>query len=160
LCRAPHFEPSSVFLRQTAARSLVNDWQNDFRLDGINDNIEFYGGNYTLTNAAIVPPPDAIEEFTLQSGDSSAEFGHSTGGVINAAIKSGTNSLHGDPWEYVRNNDLNANYFFNNVNGVAKPRPEYHQNLFGFTVGGPVLIPHVVHGEDRLFWFADYQGVT
>ena len=105
-------------------------------------------------------PPDAIEEFTLQSGDSSAEFGHSTGGVINAAIKSGTNSLHGDPWEYVRNNDLNANYFFNNVNGVAKPRPEYHQNLFGFTVGGPVLIPHVVHGEDRLFWFADYQGVT
>ena len=136
----------------------VNNWQNDFRLDGINDNIEVYGGNYTLTNAAIVPPPDAIQEFTLQSGDFSAEFGHSTGGIINAAIKSGGNELHGDVWEYLRNNDLNANYFFNNNNGVAKPIPEYHQNLFGFTAGGPVLIPHVVRGKNRLFWFADYQG--
>ena len=136
----------------------VNNWQNDFRLDGINNNIEVYGGNYTLTNAAIVPPPDAIQEFTLQSGDASAEFGHSTGGVVNAAIKSGTNQFHGDVWEYFRNNDLNANYFFNNTNGVAKPIPEYHQNLFGFTAGGPVLIPHVIEGKNRLFWFADYQG--
>ena len=91
----------------------VDEWQNDFRLNGINDNIEFYGGNYTGTNAAIVPPPDAIQEFTLQSGDFNAEFGHSTGGVINASLKSGTNGVHGDLWEYARNNDLNANYFFN-----------------------------------------------
>ena len=133
-------------------------WQNDFRLDGINDNIEFYGGNYTLTNAAIVPPPDAVQEFKLQSGDFNAEFGHSTGGVINAEIKSGTNQLHGDLWEYVRNNDLNANYFFNTNNGVAKPIPSYHQNLFGLTAGGPVLIPHVIDGKNRLFWFFDYQG--
>jgi hypothetical protein len=140
----------------------VNDWQNDFRLNGINDNIEIYGGNYTGTNAAIVPPPDAIQEFTLQSGDFNAEFGHSTGGVINAALKSGTNSLHGDLWEYVRNNDLNANYFFNRTcsGGVCKagPVPSYHQNLFGFTAGGPVIIPHAIHGKNRLFWFADYQG--
>lgn len=133
-------------------------WQNDFRLDGINDNIEFYGGNYTLTNAAIVPPPDAVQEFTLQSGDFNAEFGHSTGGVINASIKSGTNQMHGDLWEYVRNNDLNANYFFNTTNGVAKPIPSYHQNLFGVTAGGPVLIPHVYDGRDKTFWFFDYQG--
>jgi hypothetical protein len=133
-------------------------WQNDFRLDGINDNIEFYGGNYTLTNAAIVPPPDAVQEFTLQSGDFNAEFGHSTGGVVNAEIKSGTNHLHGDIWEYVRNNDLNANYYFNTANGVAKPIPDYHQNLFGVTAGGPVLIPHVINGQNRTFWFFDYQG--
>ena len=136
----------------------TNIWQNDFRLDGINDNIEFYGGNYTLTNAAIVPPPDAVQEFTLQSGDFNAEFGHSTGGVVNAAIKSGTNGLHGDLWEYVRNNDLNANYYFNNTNGVAKPIPEYHQNLFGVTAGGPILIPHILNGKDKTFWFFDYQG--
>ncbi len=140
----------------------VDEWQNDFRLDGINDNIEIYGGNYTGTNAAIVPPPDAIQEFTLQSGDFNAEFGHSTGGVINASLKSGTNGLHGDVWEYVRNNDLNANYFFNRAcsNGVctSNPIPSYHQNLFGFTAGGPVVIPGVVHGKNRLFWFADYQG--
>ena len=91
----------------------VDEWQNDFRLNGINDNIEIYGGNYTLTNAAIVPPPDALQEFTLQAGDFNAEFGHSTGGVVNASIKSGTNGVHGDLWEYVRNDDLNANYFFN-----------------------------------------------
>jgi hypothetical protein len=62
----------------------------------------------------------------------------------------------------VRNNDLNANYFFNRNcnNGVctANPIPSYHQNLFGFTAGGPVIIPGVVHGKNRLFWFADYQG--
>jgi hypothetical protein len=132
----------------------VDEWQNDFRLNGINDNIEFYGGNYTGTNAAIVPPPDAVQEFTLQSGNFSAELGHSTGGVVNAALKSGTNSVHGDLWEYVRNNDLNANCFF----CVGKAIPEYHQNLFGFTAGGPVIIPGVVHGKNRLFWFADYQG--
>ena len=141
----------------------VDEWQNDFRLNGINDNIEFYGGNYTGTNAAIVPPPDAIQEFTLQSGDFNAEFGHSTGGVINASLKSGTNGLHGDLWEYVRNNDLNANYFFNrtcNSSGVctSNPVPPYHQNLFGFTAGGPVLIPHLINGRNRLFWFTDYQG--
>jgi hypothetical protein len=133
-------------------------WQNDFRLDGINDNIEFYGGNYTLTNAAIVPPPDAIQEFKLQSGDFNAEFGHSTGGVVNAELKSGSNQLHGDLWEYVRNNDLNANYYFNTKNGAALPIPSYHQNLFGGTAGGPVLIPHLINGRNRLFWFFDYQG--
>ncbi|MGA2649101.1 MAG: TonB-dependent receptor [Terracidiphilus sp.] len=140
----------------------VDEWQNDFRLNGINDNIEFYGGNYTLTNAAIVPPPDAVQEFTLQSGDFNAEFGHSTGGVINASIKSGTNGVHGDLWEYVRNDDLNANNFFNRTcsGGVCKAGPvlDYHQNLFGFIAGGPVIIPHLIHGRNRLFWFADYQG--
>ena len=132
----------------------VNVWQNDFRLDGINDNIEFYGGNYTGTNAAIVPPPDAIQEFKVQNGDFNAEFGHSTGGVVNAAIKSGTNSLHGDLWEYLRNDAFNANYFFNS----GKPVPEYRQNLFGGTLGGPVVIPHVINGKGKTFFFVDYQG--
>lgn len=125
----------------------VNVWQNDFRLDGINDNIEVYGGNYTGTNAAIVPPPDAIQEFKVQNGDFSAEFGHSTGGVVNAEVKSGTNHLHGDIWEYLRNDAFNANYFFNS----GKPVPEYRQNLFGGTIGGPVI-------KDKTFFFADYQG--
>lgn len=132
----------------------VNVWQNDFRLNGINDNIEVYGGNYTGTNAAIVPPPDAVQEFKVQNGDFNAEFGHSTGGVINAAIKSGTNRIHGDLWEYVRNDAFNANYYFN----AGKPVPEYRQNLFGGTIGGPLVIPHVMNGRNRTFWFFDYQG--
>jgi len=132
----------------------VNLWQNDFRLDGINDNIEIYGGASVGSNAAITPPPDAIQEFKLQNGNFNAEFGHSTGGVINAAIKSGTNRLHGDLWEYFRNTDLDANIFFSN----GQPVPDYHQNQFGATIGGPVFIPHVYKGKDRTFFFVDYQG--
>ncbi len=134
----------------------INTWQNDFRLDGINDNIEMYGGSYTLTNAAIVPPPDAVEEFKVQTGDFNAEFGHSTGGVVNAAIKSGTNGFHGDAWEYLRNDAFNANYFFNRTctsagDCTSGAIPEYRQNLFGVTVGGPIV-------KDKLFFFGDYQG--
>lgn len=127
----------------------INLWQNDFRLNGINDNIEMYGGSSVGSNAAITPPPDAIEEFKLQSGDYNAEFGHSTGAIINAAIKSGTNGFHGDVWEYLRNEDLNANLFFNGAN--HQPKPEYRQNLFGATLGGPIF-------KNKTFFFADYQG--
>jgi hypothetical protein len=132
----------------------VNLWQNDFRLNGINDNIEVYGGSSVNSNAAITPPPDAIQEFKLQNGNFNAEFGHSTGAVINAAIKTGTNRLHGDLWEYFRNTDLDANIFFSN----GQPVPAYHQNQFGATLGGPVFIPKIYNGKDRTFFFVDYQG--
>ena len=129
----------------------VNVWQNDFRLNGINDNTEFFGGNAAGTNAAIIPPPDAIEEFKLQSGNFNAEFGHSTGAVINAAIKSGTNRIHGDVWEYLRNDVFNANLFFNNA--THAPTPEYRQNLFGFTLGGPVYIPKTLRWQEQNLFF-------
>ncbi|HTH53418.1 MAG TPA: carboxypeptidase regulatory-like domain-containing protein [Edaphobacter sp.] len=134
----------------------VNMWQNDIRLNGINDNIEFYGGSYTGSNAAITPPPDAIQEFKLQNGNFSAEFGHSTGGIVNAVLKSGTNQLHGNVWEYFRNDALDANSYFNNLNHVRKS--EYRQNQFGFTLGGPVFLPKVYNGRDKTFFFVDYQG--
>lgn len=127
-------------------------WQNDFRLDGIDDNIEVYGG----FGANITPPPDAIQEFKLQAGDYNAEFGHSTSGVINAVIKSGTNRLHGDLWEYFRNDKLDANDYFNKL--YKTPRPGYHQNDFGGTVGGPVWIPKIYDGRNRTFFFFDYQA--
>ena len=149
---APVGNPSSDSGASTSAYFSVdgiNLWQNDFRLNGINDNIEMYGGSSVGSNAAITPPPDAIQEFKLQSGDYNAEFGHSTGAVINAAIKSGTNSFHGDVWEYWRNEDLNANLFFNGAS--HQPRPEYRQNLFGATLGGPIF-------RDKTFFFGDYQG--
>jgi Carboxypeptidase regulatory-like domain len=142
---------------------MGQNWtQNDFRLNGIDDNVEIYGGGniqgaggnngYT----AFVPPPDAIQEFKLQTGNFDAEFGHSTGGIINAVIKSGTNSLHGDLWEYVRNTVFNANDYF--ANQTDTPRPAYHQNQFGGTVGGPVYIPKLYDGRNRTFFFFDYQG--
>ncbi len=134
----------------------VNLWQNDIRLDGIDDNIEFYGGSSIGTNAVITPPPDAIEEFRLQNGDFNAEFGHSTGAVVNAIIRSGTDRLHGDVWEYLRNNIFDANDYFSNQAG--KPIPEYRENQFGGTLGGPVRIPGFYNGTDKTFFFGDYQG--
>ena len=127
-------------------------WQNDFRLDGIDDNVEVYGGY----GANITPPPDAIQEFKLQSGNYDAEFGHSTGGVINAVIKSGGNRIHGDLWEYLRNDKLDANDYFAKQNGT--PRQEYRQNQFGGTVGGPVFIPKLYNGQNKTFFFFDYQA--
>lgn len=135
----------------------VNFWQNDIRLDGIDDNEEAYGGTEFNTNAAFTPPPDAIQEFKLQTGDFSAEFGHSTGSVLNAVIKSGTNGVHGAFWEYIRNTDFNASdYFAKQTPGYR--RPAYHQNQFGGTVGGPVLIPKIYDGRNKTFFFFDYQG--
>jgi Carboxypeptidase regulatory-like domain/TonB-dependent Receptor Plug Domain len=127
-------------------------WQNDFRLDGIDDNIEVYGG----LGANITPPPDAIEEFKMQAGNYSAEFGHSTSGIINAVLKSGTNRIKGDLWEYLRNGNVDANDYFNKLNGT--PRPSYHQNNFGGTVGGPVWIPKIYDGRNKTFFFFDYQA--
>jgi len=135
----------------------VNLWQNDIRLNGINDNIEVYGGSKIGTNATITPPPDAIQEFKLQSGDFNAEFGHSTGGIVNAVTKSGTNQLNGDLWEYFRNDALQANDYFSNQNG--RPIAEYRQNQFGGTVGGPVFIPKIYDGRNRTFFFFAYQGL-
>ncbi|MBB6142840.1 archaellum component FlaG (FlaF/FlaG flagellin family) [Silvibacterium bohemicum] len=134
----------------------VQLYQNDFRLDGINNNIEFFGGSSVGTDATITPPPDAVQEFKLQSGDYSAEFGHSTGGVINAVLRSGTNELHGDLWEYVRNDAFNANDYFSDQEG--KPKAEYRQNQFGGTVGGPAFLPKLYDGRNKTFFFFDYQG--
>ena len=124
---------------------LGQNWtQNDFRLDGIDDNEEVYGGG-NIQGASgnqytsIVPPPDAIQEFKLQTGDFNAEFGHSTGGIVNAAIKSGSNRLSGDIWEYDRNTVFNANDYFANQNGL--PRPAYHQTSSAVPSAAPSSFP-------------------
>lgn len=138
----------------------LNYYQNDFRLNGVDDNIEVYGGS--PSNASVIPPPDAIQEFKLQNGDFSAEFGHSAGGVINAVVKSGGNSVHGDLWEYIRNDAFEANDYFNKqnqlANGIKNKPAAYHQNQFGGTVGGPVYIPKLYDGRKKTFFFFDYQG--
>ena len=131
-------------------------WQNDFRLNGMDNNVEFYGGSQAGSNASITPPPDAIQEFKLQSGDFSAEFGHSTGAVINAVVKSGGNRVRGDVWEYVRNTDFDANDYFSKQ--ADQPRSPYHQNQYGGTVGGPVFIPKIYNGRNRTFFFVDLQA--
>ena len=127
---------------------------NNYMLDGIDNNSDI-GDLINRTYYVLMPPPDALQEFSVQTSDYSAEFGHSAGAVLNAALKSGTNSLHGDLWEYLRNDALDAADFF--LNAAGKPIAEYRQNQFGFTLGGPVDLPHY-KGKDKTFFFMDYQG--
>jgi hypothetical protein len=129
--------------------------QNNYLLDGIDnnsDNVDFLNG----TNFVVLPPVDAVQEFKVQTSGFSAEFGRSGGAVLNATIKSGTNEFHGDAWEFFRNDKLDAADFFENAGGVKKG--ELRQNQFGVTAGGPVVIPHVYNGKNKLFFFGDYEG--
>jgi len=130
--------------------------QNNYLLDGIDNNsdtVDFLNG----TNYVVLPPVDAIQEFKVQTSDFSAEFGRSGAAVLNATIKSGTNEFHGSGWEFFRNDKLDAADFFENAGGVKKG--ELRQNQFGTTIGGPVIIPHVFNGKNKLFFFADYEGL-
>ena len=129
--------------------------QNNYLLDGMDNNtnqLDFLAG----TNYVNLPPPDAIGEFKLQTADYSADIGKGGGAILNGTIRSGTNQLHGDVWEFVRNDKFDAAQFFENTGGIKKG--EYRQNQFGGTIGGPVVIPHVYDGHNKTFFFADYQG--
>ncbi len=116
---------------------------NNYMLDGVDNNETW------LQTVVIFPSVDALDEFKLQTSTYSAEFGRSLGGVVNLQIKSGTNNLRGSGFEFMRNDALDANNFFNNRAGRAKP--DFKQNQFGGTLGGPVL-------KDQTFFFVDYQG--
>ena len=95
------------------------------------------------------PILDDIQEFTVEANNVSAEFGRFNGGVVNVATRTGTNSFHGTLFEYFRNEDLNARNYFSRP---PARKPEYRRNLYGATIGGPIL-------HNRLFAFGAYQGV-
>jgi hypothetical protein len=129
--------------------------QNNYLLDGVDNNNlqpDFRSG----TSYSVLPPVDAIQEFKIQTSLFSAEFGRAGGGVLNAIIKSGTNQLHGDLWEFLRNDKLDAADFFENAGGIHKS--EFRRNQYGATIGGPVVIPHLYNGKDKMFFFGDFQG--
>ena len=133
----------------------VSQNQVDYRLNGIDNNIDVFESGANSTAGSVAPVPDAIQEFKLQDGNNSAEFGQFTGAVVNAVTKSGTNQYRGDLWEYFRNEGLNANDYFNKQHGT--PRQQYRENQFGGTIGGPVYIPKIYNGKNKTFFFFDYQ---
>jgi hypothetical protein len=108
------------------------------------------------SSAEFEPSVDAINEFRLQTGSLSSEYGGGLTAVANYNVKSGTNDLHGTAYEYFMNKSLNANSFDNNAVG-AKKSP-FVQNNFGTAVGGPLWIPKVYNGRNRSFWFFSYEG--
>lgn len=124
--------------------------QNNYTLDGVLN-------NYLFENTwAISPPPDAIQEFKVQSHITDAQFSISAGANVNVATKSGGNQFHGDAWEFLRNNSLDAANFFDNYFNEAKP--PYRQNQFGFTAGGPVMLPHYDGRDKKTYFFGYYEG--
>jgi len=117
---------------------------NNYMLDGVDNNETW------LQTVVIFPSVDALDEFKLQTSTYAAEFGRSMGGVVNLQIKSGSNQFRGSAFEFLRNDRFDANNWFNNRAG--RPKPDFRQNQFGGTLGGPII-------KDKTFFFADYQGM-
>lgn len=123
-------------------------------LDGVSTNTSrALSKSWVASNSASV---EAIDQFTYDSNGFKAEYGHAGGGNITYASKSGTNNLHGAAYEFLRNNVLDANNFFSNRSGI--PNSIYKQNDFGATAGGPIVIPKLMKGRDRSFFFFSYEG--
>jgi hypothetical protein len=104
----------------------------------------------------VAPGPNAFQEFTISTSSYSAEFGNSSGGVVNFTIKTGGNDFHGEAYLFHINDALNANIDRNRILDLEKPRDR--QFDFGFSVGGPVLIPKLYNGRDKTFFFFNYGG--
>jgi Carboxypeptidase regulatory-like domain len=130
------------------------------------------GGGYAQTSEILVDgspnatwdgrlaysvPQDAVQEVRVKAFDTDAAFGHTGGGTINQVIKGGTNSLHGEAYEFTQPNTLVANNFFNNAKGVA--RPVTHYNQYGLEVQGPVVLPKIYDGRNKLFWLFAWESL-
>jgi hypothetical protein len=112
----------------------------------------------TLLGAlAYAPTEDSVSEVSIRPFDTDASFGHTIGGVINQVTKSGGNRLHGTVYEFGQVSTFDANTYFNNRN--ALPVPGFHFNQYGVTAGGPIWIPRIYNGRDKLFWFFAWEGL-
>jgi hypothetical protein len=124
-------------------------FSNAFQLDGV-DNVS-YSNSFRGINIQVVQPSvEALPEFKIQTNAHSAEFGRSSGALVNAVIKSGTNDIHVSAYEFHRNDNLDAANFFSNKSGAAKPFRL--RNQFGGTIGGPIV-------SNKTFFFGDYEGL-
>src|SRR6516164_7838293 len=110
----------------------------------------------------VIPTQDSIQEFKVQTSNTGADWGKFSGGVMNFSTKSGTNELHGELYEYLRNAVLNSNDPFNKAHeiatGASNTPGAFTQNQFGANAGGPVWIPHVYDGRDKTFWFFSWEA--
>jgi hypothetical protein len=123
---------------------------NEFLLDGSPNNAQA-GTN----NIAYVPPVDAVQEFKIQTNSYDAQYGHTSGGIVNVSLKSGTNALHGTAYEFARRKAWDANSFQNNA--VGAPKGEHYLDQYGGQVAGPVYIPKVYDGRNKTFFLFAYE---
>ncbi len=123
----------------------------EFLIDGLSVVSGSTGAPQTL------PPADSIREFNVLAASYSAEYGRTSGAMVTLITNSGANLLHGTAYGYFRNEDLDANNYFNNL--PRKPRSEDRYNLFGGKLGGPLSIPRVYNGKNKTFFFVNYEGL-
>jgi hypothetical protein len=121
--------------------------QNNYRLDGVSLNDYANGAPGSVLGGSL--GVDAIQEFSVLTSNYSAEYGKTSGGVVNAITRSGTNQFHGSGYEFIRNNHLDARNFFDDP---TQPTPPFKRNQFGGAIGGPII-------KNRTFFFADYEGI-
>jgi len=114
----------------------------------------------TLLGAlAYSPTQDSVQEISIRPFDTDASFGHTIGGIINQVTRSGTNRLHGSVYEFNQIPNLDANLYFNDRQNPVPKLPVTHYNQYGLTAGGPIVIPKIYNGRDKLFWFFAFEGL-
>src|SRR6266478_2797829 len=141
----------------TANRFIVNGGQestSDLLLDGVSATVSH--NIATIPAVSAIPSVEGVQEFRIQTNAYSAEYGRSGGGVVTLSSKSGTNQLHGDLFEYLRNSKLDSNNFF--ANSAALPLASFKRNQFGASVGGPVYLPKIYNGKNHTFFYFTYEG--
>src|SRR5688572_12175900 len=132
---------------------------NEFLLDGAPNNGQA-GGN----NIALVPPVDSVQEFKIMTNTYDAQYGKTTGGIINVSLRSGTNAFHGTGYEFARRNAWDANDFRNKSRGrlanggEVAPRSGHYLDQYGFQFEGPVWIPKIYDGRNKTFFMVNYEG--
>ena len=125
----------------SGSRSL----DNNFLLDGVDNNSNL-PDLLNETNYVVMPPPDALQEFKIETGNYDAEFGRATGAIVNATTRGGSNQFHGSAYKFLRNQSVDAENYFDTA------KSPYHQNQYGATFGGRII-------RDKLLFFVDYQGL-
>jgi len=130
----------SPFSETTYVASGTRDSSNNTLIDGVDSR------NMTFGGFALQPPPDAVQEFRIQTNVYDAAFGKAAGSTINLLTVSGTNQIHGSVYEFLRNDDLDATNYF------ATTRPAFHRNQYGFALGGPIR-------KNKTFGFVNYEGL-
>jgi hypothetical protein len=140
-----------------------NQWDNngpsDFAAGGSESKSEFLLDgipNMRIETVSFSPSPDGVREMRVQTNAYDAEYGHSGAAFVNVSTRSGTNDLRGSVYWFHRNDNLNANSFFNNRNGT--PKGERKRNTYGFEVGGPVYLPKLYNGRDRTHFHINFEG--
>jgi len=150
-------QPGAMPKNNDASRQAGSYSIGGMRSDSVTYLLDGGNNNHLINNDVVINPnPDAVAEFRVLESNYAAEYGRNAGGVVSVVTKSGTNDLHGTAFDYIRNEDFDANTFFNNEQGVS--RQVLKRNQYGATLGGPIILPHVVDGRNKLFFFFSYEG--